>query len=258
MYAFAIGLHDSLQERIVPVDKGRIVQLPDRKVLPSVQEKPPMEDLSEIRGSYKWTGDAVTRFSSEVLDWYIVDHVLTDDQRMKHMIGLDWSNPPLYAAPLKAGTMYMFGPTMILDSEFQVTTPIGDQADIAKQWLEQRKQAYLDTRDNMFATMKNHTILFNLDEKADTLKKAQRSNNIGGRACLNYQQSLLNLFAVWLGGTPFPNTVKTKIDQCQYISLLVRDAILKRKQGIIWWTPEEWLFFNEDSTSKDLRARLKM
>ena len=258
MYAFAIGPHDSLQERIVPVDKGRIVQLPDRKVLPSVQEKPPMEDLSEIRGSYKWTGDAVTRFSSEVLDWYIVDHVLTDDQRMKHMIGLDWSNPPLYAAPLKAGSMYMFGPTMILDSEFQVTTPIGDQADIAKQWLEQRKQAYLDTRDSMFATMKNHTILFNLDEKADTLKKAQRSNNIGGRACLNYQQSLLNLFAVWLGGTPFPNTVKTKIDQCQYISLLVRDAILKRKEGIIWWTPEEWLFFNEDSTSKDLRSRLKM
>ena len=63
-------------------------------------------------------------------------------------------------------------------------------------------------------------------------------------------------FAEWLDGRGFPRTL-TKPEQCQYISLLIRDAILKGKQGLSWWTPEEMSIFNEDVNSKDLLARLK-
>ena len=105
--------------------------------------------------------------------------------------------------------------------------------------------------------MKEGSILFNLDDKADSLKTANRSKNIGGRSCTSYPESLLNKFSEWLGGRPFSELVKTKLQRCQYISLMIRDAIIKQKTGIVWWTPEEWLFFSEETNRKDLLSRIK-
>jgi hypothetical protein len=105
--------------------------------------------------------------------------------------------------------------------------------------------------------MEGKTILFNLDEKSkDELKRAERTKNIGGRKCTNFDLTVLRLFAKWLG-SEFPASVKVKPDRCMYLDLLIRQVVLDKRDGIVWWTPEEWSVMNEDQHRKDLLKRLK-
>jgi hypothetical protein len=105
--------------------------------------------------------------------------------------------------------------------------------------------------------MKDSSILFNLDPDSDTLQPADRSKNIGGRACTNYFVPLLEKFIIWLNGLGFPDNIKTRPQMCSYLQLEIRKAILDKKEGIVWWTPEEWAILHEDENRKELLLRLK-
>jgi hypothetical protein len=248
MYAFTLNKYSSLQDRYLKQDRGRQVSLS------KVEEDEKHENsipLADKRKLIKF------QFPDEVIDWYIVDHILTPKERVQHMLELDWSNPPVYAATLKTETLKILGSKKIYNEQNELITPIGEQADEYSQWVKEKLAAYISTRNQFFATVKDGVILFNLDEKADTLQKADRSKNIGGRACTSYPEKILNLFVEWTG-TGFTSQVKTKIDRCQFLSLAIRDAIIKKKEGIVWWTPEEWSIFTEDENRKELLAKLKM
>lgn len=245
MYAFGKG---NLQERMFPPETGQLVPLAEETI--EIQKS----TLAEKRASYKWVVDT---FPPEVLDWFIVDQVMTQEEKIDHLKTVDWKNPPLYAERIRVGNMYAIAPNKILNSAFEEFTPIGEDADTIKKWVNEKKEEYLRTRKQLYATVKDGTLQFNLDEKASTLKPAERSKVISGRACTNYPESLLKLLVENISGSPFPNAVKTKLDRCQFISLLIRDAILKKKEGMLWWTPEEWSFFTEDSTRKELLSRIK-
>ena len=124
-------------------------------------------------------------------------------------------------------------------------TPIGKEKDAFDEWVDKIKAKFIANKSNFFATMKDGKILFNLDETSDELKAAQRTKGIGGRACTNYKESTLTEFARWLG-MPFGDNVKGKKERCMYLALLIRKAILDKKDDLIWWTPEEWEILNED------------
>jgi hypothetical protein len=53
--------------------------------LPAAEETEPEPEpeisLDSKRAEFKWPADAATRFSPEVLDSYLVDHVLTETER---------------------------------------------------------------------------------------------------------------------------------------------------------------------------------
>ena len=104
--------------------------------------------------------------------------------------------------------------------------------------------------------MKDKKILFNVDEKSTELKPAERVKNIGGRNCTSFSLDSLGVFVEWLG-SEFPASVKVKPDRCMYLDLLIRQAVLDKKDGIVWWTPEEWSVMNEEKNRKDLLKRLK-
>jgi hypothetical protein len=113
------------------------------------------------------------------------------------------------------------------------------------------------SKDQYFGTMIGDTLGFNLDDKSkDVLKRAERSKNIGGRKCMNYDATIVKLFSQWLG-SEFPKTVKVKEDRCGYVDMLIRRGILEGKDGLKWWTPEQWEVMNEDDNRKDLLKRLK-
>jgi hypothetical protein len=252
-YAFAVGSFDAMQDRILPTNIKTDVYLEKREIQ---KEEKPKSSFETKREEFNWVADSKQRFSIEVLDWYILDHVLDDKERIDYMLSLDRNKLPIYVEPLQTNGLYILGHNKIYNDEDEKITPIGEQADEYEKWLKNRKDLYINSRDSFFATMKEHTLLFNLDEDSDILKKAERSKRIGGRSCQTYPESILNKFAEWLGA-PFPKEIKTKTERCQFISLLIRDAILKKKDGIMWWTPEEWSIFNEDSNRKDLLSRLK-
>jgi hypothetical protein len=250
MYAFANGKFNTLQDRYIKPTVDKYVPL----ITIDNKDVDHHIDIETKRKSFKWV---MNDFSNEVLDWYIVDHILTDEERLEHMIGLDWSSPPVYAKILKVDNMLILGSKQIFIDGVE-TTLIGEQLDKYNKWLKERMDLFISTRSGFFATMnKNKSIIFNLDETSDVLKPVNRVKRIGGRACGSFLQPLLNLFAEWLGGT-FGKDIKTTADRCQYLSLLVRDAIIKNKEGIVWWTPEEWAVFAEDQNTKELLNRQKV
>jgi hypothetical protein len=163
---------------------------------------------------------------------------------------------PDYMKHLKVGNLLILGNNNIYEDD-ELITPIGEQADIVNNWIAARVNLFLNTREKIFATMKNGSILFNLDEKADVIKRVERSKVIGGRNCTSFPDSLLSTFAEWLG-TSFSD-LSTKPERCQFIALLFRKAVVDKKEGIQWWTPEEWSIFTlNDDTRKELLSKLKL
>lgn len=254
LYAFTQTHRENMQDRYIKKNSPKTITL--KKQEGTIKEET-KQSLDEIRESYKWVGDAKERFSKDVLDWYLVDHVLDETQRLKFMIDINWEDPPIYAAPLIAGDIHILGKNNFYRGDEKITL-IGEDADVYSKWVEDRKNDFISKKAYFAATMENNVIKFNLDDKADELRLGERSKNIGvGRACTNYTEKILNQYANWLSGSPFPNTIKTRIQRCQYISLLIRDAVLKKKEGIAWWTPEEYSILTEDDNRKNLLARLK-
>jgi len=239
-YVFNMTDSDVVQDLLIDTHKETLVPFP--KVFKEVKMK--SIDISKIPGE----------FSDEIKTWYVVDHVLTKNERIDHMINLDWDNPPIYAKILKLDDIHILGSNNFYKGNKKVIL-LGEDQDLYMKWLESRKQIYISLKNVITATMKNG-LLFNLDEKEhDTLKISERFKTFGGRNCNTFHKSLVNKFAEWLDGRGFPKPL-TKPEQCQYLSLLIREAVIKGKKGIAWLTPEEFEIFNEDINRKDLIERL--
>ena len=253
--------NDTMVEKLIKEDKGSVVALPDEAPVEQLEPETKDTDLIAKRNAYEWPPYA-TDFDETVLDWYLVDHEFTRDQRINHMLSLDWSNPPIYAKDLvtkmkNGDNMYILGSKRIYNAEKQLITPIGEEQDVYSKWVTARKNAFVENREKMFASMKEDAIVFNLDEKSTEIRRAPRTKVIGGRACTSYTEPVLNAFSEWLSGEKFPEQVKTKRDRCAYLDLLVRRAILNGKDDLFWLTPEELEIFNEDDHRKELLKRLK-
>jgi hypothetical protein len=189
-------------------------------------------------------------FTDDVLNWYILDHALSEDERLSYMLNLEWVNPPIYAEPLKITVedgkkLYVLGLNKILNEHKELTTPIGNEKQEYDRWVDALKKKFVDNKSSFFATMKEGKILFNIDESSDELKVVQRSKGIGGRACTSYKESILNEFANWLG-IPFTDVVKGKKDRCMFLDLLIRKSVIDKKPDLIWLTPEEWEVLNDE------------
>jgi superfamily II DNA or RNA helicase len=246
-YTFNITESDVVQDLYTDLQEETILPFPKTKK--EVVKK-------EITLDSYYSKIKFPEFSEEVKLWYIVDQLMEPEERLKHMINLNWSDPPIYAKSLKlTEDIHILGSNLFYNKNKKITL-VGDNFDIYIKWVTDRKNAYISAKNTYSATIDNG-ILFNLDDKADILQIAERSKKFGGRNCNYFNQKLLNLFAEWLDGQGFPEKAKTKPDQCQYLSLLVRQSILKGKEGLTWWTPEEFEIFSEDSNRKDILSRLK-
>jgi hypothetical protein len=252
--------NDTLVEKLIKEDKGQSVEVIREKVTTVAKELGEIR-LEEKRDAYEWPAFA-REFDDSILDWYILDTVLTPEERTSYLLSIDWSNPPIYAAPLlvtmKNGKqMYVLGSQKIYNQEKKLITPIGEEEDAYMKWVNQLKNKFLESRETIFASMKENTIRFNVDEKSTEIRRAPRTKTIDGRACTSFSESVLNAFSEWLSGEAFPKTVNTKRDRCVYIDLLIRRAVSQNKDDIFWLTPQELEILNEDENRKELLKRLK-
>ena len=271
VFAFTIGENDTLLDRLIIHDTGTVVGLPVHLVeTPEVLEPQTVSrvesvgfsDLSIQREAYSWPKYIKERFKPEILDWYIADIVLSEKDKIDHLLSLNWSNPPLYAIPLITKTsddknMYILGSKNIYNNVKEKITPIGLEEDAYKAWLKKSMDKFIINKTDLFASIKDGGIIFNIDEKSPDVKRASRAKNIGGRQCTTYQAGLLDKFSEWLTGSGFPEQVKTKKDRCLFLDLLVREAIASGKTGIFWVTPEEYSIFSEDENRSNLLKKLK-
>jgi superfamily II DNA or RNA helicase len=250
MYAFTLGKFTSLQDRYIKQDTGKKIGL-------KVQENEVrIGSLQDRQKAMKWSSFIKNKFSQEVLDWYVIDHVMTSEERIEHMLSIDWDNPPIFAVHTKG--LKILGSKQIYNLSNEKIVPIGEQADEYNEWLKDRMTNFVESKNDYFASMnKNRDIIFNIDNTSSVLQRAERTKNLSGRACTSYDLNLLSLLAEWLG-TPFPNEIRVKTDRCQFISLLIRQAILKGKKGLVWIPPEEWSIFNEPENNKELRTKINV
>jgi hypothetical protein len=269
LFAFAVGEKDTMLDRLLKKQDSVEVELPTYQIETKKEEPLVVQpkivgfsDLSTKRIAYEWPEHVKEKFEPEILDWYIADIVLTKQEKIDHLLNLDWSSPPFYAAPLRTNTssdkfLYILGSNEIYNHQKEKITPVGEEEDAYRAWLKNAKDRFIDRRQDFFASVKDGGIIFNMDEKSAEIKRAERSKNIGGRQCTTYTAGLLNKFSEWLVGAGFPEKVKTKADRCMFLELLVRQAVRSGKDGIFWVTPEEYSIFSEDENRSDLLKRLK-
>jgi len=261
MFAFRRGANDTLMDRVLGTPVEKSVSLEDEPA--KVEEAPkPVTATPLDTSKYVWP-TFMADFPAEVKTWYYVDHELSGDGRVAHFMALNWNNPPVYALPLKFQvgdkTFAVLGSGKVYDvaTKTNIGVPIGAEADAYKAWVKSLKDAFVASKDQFFGTMIGDTLGFNLDDKSkDELKRAERSKNIGGRKCMNYDASIVKLFLQWLGSET-PKSVKVKEDRCGFVGAVIRRSVLEGKEGLRWWTPEQWEVLNEDGNRKDLLKRLK-
>jgi hypothetical protein len=248
LFVFSLDDHNTMSDLITKKDIGSLVPLTERvKAVTTIAEN---DLIKTKREKYAFPPYMTKLFDTEILDWYIVDHVLTEDERTQHILNLNWNNPPLYAKPSEIVVsedkkLYVLGTKKIYDESKTQITPIGVERQAYDEWAEKLKSRFTSKFMNIFAAMKDEKLLFNLDENSTEIKKVQRTKGIGGRGCSNYKESILNSFAEWLG-YPFSKEVGGKKDRCLFLALAVRKAILDKKDGLTWFTSAEWEVLNED------------
>ena len=260
--AFSVMENDTMLERSIKKSEGieQDLHIPETK---EPEEEAKVEEKTEIKLEHKFPDFIKERFSKDVLDWHIVDMILKPEDKIKYLLSLDWSEPPIYAAPLLARDdeeeveLYILGLNKVYDENHELITPTGGLKDLYNAWLENAKERYIENKNSIFASVKNQVLIFNIDEKASEIKKADRSKNIGGRTCGVYKVDLLNKFSEWLVEDEFPPEVKTKENRCLYLDLLVREVIIDEKEGIFWITPEEYEILNQPDNNADIRKRMK-
>ena len=264
VFAFTSGPNQTMFERVIGEPVEKFIKLTTPVPVTSEEDTVIAEpvNIETKRDAYEFPEFIKTRFNDTIKSWFIVDNVLTPEEKIQHLLSVNWTDPPVYAKPLlitkdDGKKLFVLGSNKIYNEEKEIITPIGKDADAYRKWLNEHKTQFIEQKENIFASMKENTIIFNIDDKSADIKRAARSKNIGGRSCTNFKESVLNAFAQWLNGENFPEEVKTKKDRCLYLDLLLREAVLSNKPNLFWITPEEYSIFDENENRADLIKRLK-
>ena len=229
--AFSNGSNQTLIDRLLKDESQNsidIVKFPEREEVTTetIDIDSKIDDLPEILKS----------FSRDVLEWYVVDNDLGPAQKAKYILSLKEEKP--YSANLKIGDM-LAGIGRYYDSQGKQIVPVGKQADQVADWVLALDTKVRDSTD-VFASLKEGKLVFNLDKTAKTVVPAKRSKTIGGMVCDFFNVDVLNMLANWLDGSGFPAKVKSRKDKCKYLQCSIRQAVLDGKKGIYWLTPEEF------------------
>jgi len=266
-------LEKDLEEK--RANKARATTIANRETDKKELEKD-LEEKSQLEA--KRLDEFKMEFSYDILEWYYMDHLMKGEDRKVHILKtLSYGNAPAYIQALVVDgpePFYVFGPDEFYTPDGNRYTPIGASMDAYKAWRTALKDRFVNGKDNFFAAMKGESLVFNVDDKLDSggkVKHAERTKVIGGRSCSFFDETVLNGFAEWFGGklvakeknkghtaakTEEGLTIPGKQERCMTISLLARKAVVERKPGFDWYTPEEWAVLTEEETRKDVLSRL--
>ena len=268
IFAFAIGPKDTMVDRLIPEMEDQEVSLPEIEAEPQPEpaEKETL-DVGRLVDEFAWP-EFAKPFTKEVRQWYYVDHIMNSNDRMTHII--DVLNESLYEAPLYASPLivevsedeyfYAIG-DKFYNNEYEEFVPIGDQKDAYDGWMKQKKQKFIQARNDYFVAMERNdekqtrNIVMNVDHTELPLKKSTPTKTLSGRMCTTYKAEFMQRFVEYLGQAEPPGLQKEP--RCMFLALVARKAILEKREGIVWWTPEEWEMLNEKKNSEEIRKALK-
>jgi hypothetical protein len=239
----------SLVERTTePAVRGNI-DLPEVKQTTAPSEI--ASDLIEVkRAAFTFPGDAATRFSEQVLNGYIFDHVFTDGEKRAYLK----THPSL---PF-ASRLYVDGTDYIVlgkDTFEPPEPPIGDDLTAYRAWNAALLNKFIEQKDTLFASLKNGKLTISkmsVEGETVTRKREKGSKKFEPIVCDTGENTtgVMNSFATFIDskgvGLPKVGTKgMTGPQRCVYIELLCRE-----EHNCVWITPEELAVLYDGKASK--------
>jgi len=244
LYALApIGaLSDTLQDRISTPLVRPSIDLPD----------PPKEKPTEVntelidlkREAFPFSELVRARFSKDVLNGYIFDHQLTDNEKRSLV---RTANLPFTKRLIVGDTHYVVLGKDTFDPPEQ---PIGDDLSAVRAWNADLVQRFIDNKEKVFASLKNDKLTLskmNVDGETITRKLDKSGKKFEPIVCDTGENttSVMNAFAKFADskGVGLPKLPAkqgkepkemTGPQRCMYIELLSRE-----EHNCMWITPEE-------------------
>lgn len=247
LYALSpIGIQNgTLIERTTePAAKGQ-VDLPDVEV-EEKEEEPAEIDLNARREAYTFPADATTRFSVDVLNSYIFDHVLTDDEKK---------------TLLKSKPRGLFFERLYVpDTDYIVLgqgvfeppeIPVGTDETRFRDWKKTLVTRFIENKDVLFGSTKNgkFTISKMTVEKDGTVKRKvdKSAKKFEPIVCGtgDHKVDIVRSFATFINKEGELPKFKNAVELCLYAELLCRE-----EHNCIWITPEELSVLFEDEELK--------
>ena len=251
LYALAaLGTpNETMVERTTEPPVRGDVDLPEVKQVTAPSEI--ASDLLDVkRAAFTFPGDAVTRFSEQVLNGYIFDHVFTDGEKRAYLK----THPTL---PF-ASRLYVEGTDYIVlgkDTFEPPEPPIGDDLSAYRAWNAALLAKFIEQKDTLFASLKNGKLTISkMTVEGDTItrKREKGSKKFEPIVCDTGENTTgtMNSFATFIDskgvGLPKVGTKgMTGPQRCVYIELLCRE-----EHNCVWITPEELAVLYDGKASK--------
>jgi hypothetical protein len=258
LYALApIGApNDTLVDRITQPPTRGAVDLPELEDEESLAEA----DTTLIdtkREAYKFPADAKERFSEEVLNGYIFDHDLSENEK-RSLLKTKPENLPFAKRLYVGDTEYI---VLGKDTFEPPEPPIGDDLSEFRAWNTELVQRFIDKKDEMFASLKNGKLTVSkitMDGTTPKRKLDKSGKKFEPVVCDTGENStsVMNAFAKFIdskgAGLPkiAPKAGKepkemTGPQRCVYIELLARE-----EHNCFWVTPEEMSVLYDGKAAK--------
>ena len=244
LYALApIGaLSDTLQDRISTPLVRPSIELPE----------PPKEKPTEVntelidlkREAFPFPEVVRARFSKDVLNGYIFDHQLTDNEKRSLV---RTATLPFAKRLLVGDTNYVVLGKDTFDPPEQ---PIGDDLSAVRAWNADLVQRFIENKDKVFASLKNdkltlskmtvdgETITRKLDKSGKKFEPIVCDTGENTTAVMNAFAKFADSKGVGLPKLPAKQGKEAKEmtgpQRCMYIELLSRE-----EHNCVWITPEE-------------------
>lgn len=255
LYALApIGaLSDTVQDRI------SMPRVPPSIDLPEVRKESPTEVSSNLidlkREAFPFPELVRGRFSKDVLNGYIFDHQLTENEKRSLVRTI---NLPFTKRLLVGDTNYVVLGKDTFDPPEQ---PIGDDLSAVRAWNADLVQRFIQNKDTLFASLKNDKLtLSKMNVEGDTItRKLDKSGKKFEPVVCDTGEnttSVMNAFAKFIDskGVGLPKLPPkqgkeakemTGPQRCMYIELLSRE-----EHNCVWITPEELSCLYDGKASK--------
>jgi hypothetical protein len=211
--------------------------------------------LDEKRKAYKFPSDAATRFSQDVLNGYIFDHVFSADEKRAYL-----SKVPEPTLPFSS-RLIVRGPTNLIvlgaGTYEPPETPIGEVRTRVMAWTDALIDRFAkDNKDSLFASVAKNGKL-TLSTMSFTEGVPQRTINVkkfGPTVCgtgLTHTKGNVASLAKHIDkeGRGLPDDIKS--EWCVYTELLARE-----ETNMVWVTPEEMDVLLATDNAKKVSALL--
>jgi superfamily II DNA or RNA helicase len=245
-----ITTRGTVVDRLMKQARRSESDLPEGTEAPKPVQNVAPDILATKRAEAKFPGDATTRFSPEILDAYVVDHLLTEPEKRAY----------LRATP-EAGDKVRVAGTDILIRGYQQydpdEIPIGEEASRVDEWKAALAAKFLDViaKNTLFASLGagNKFTISKVKKVSDT--EVVRGYTPDSRMFLpttcgtgGHSKDVMLAFAKTVDkrGVGIPTGVSTVGDICIYSELLARE-----QTNCVWFTPEELSVLYGDPTLKD-------